>query len=179
MIIFIGGFIGSGRVPLARNLAERLGYHFYEKRIPGLAYLRTIGALKGPGSLVPADSSQLLSFRRLAKELPQLVKMHEGIVITESFHTARSRDFLFDVARKITDTLIIWVDSPDDEALLRDVRTAGGVVNPEDLSFARKKMKDVFEPFDFAPIMFNNTGIAGIAADRFCELIIREMERIR
>lgn len=175
MIIFIGGFIGSGQRFLAQSLADRLGYHLYTKNIQKMETLRTIHRSRGM-NLLPTDDVRLRISQYIADELPLLAKMHKGLIIRVPFHRAKPRNFLYDAAKNIGDALMIWIDSPDEDAYTRKVKINNRILRPETVAKIRQKMREEFEPFTNPVLVFENTGTPEDAAKRLCESVFTKMK---
>jgi hypothetical protein len=178
MIIFIGGFMGSGRFRLANELGRRPGFHLYKfheiplRRLDSIHGIRSRRALPAPIT----DDERSAYFKGVVNDLPMLVKMHTNVILSEPFHRTKPREILFEAARKLGPILVVWVDAADDIRVDRmsGMHLDGRGLKPETALQMRQDMQKDFEPFNESVIRFTfkNTSESSGA---FCDLIEKEM----
>jgi predicted kinase len=119
MVIFLGGLVGSGRRRLARQLAQALDYAEFDldRALAAPAHVHMHRAFGNSDLAVPLSSELMRAYRQFADALPKLEIMHNGVVAHATFHSADSRDMLWNAARKVSrDVRIVWIE-PDKETL--------------------------------------------------------------
>ena len=172
MIIFISGFIGSGQQLLAQRLADRLGFHYYTKYKEDTDRFRSAFLSKNTKPFSYSDVARLHIFKRIVHELPLLSKIHKGLVIPIQLHRAEPRKFLIEAAKRYRKTLVIWVDSSDEDAHAR------GTLKGRQIFF-RKRSQQEFEPFTVPPLTFKNVGSLDEATEKFYTFVLEAMKHIK
>src|SRR4051812_19020624 len=101
MLIILGGFLGSGRDTLARAVAAKNGFHYYDvdqkkfhtgeydkKGIFHEKLLRPFG-----------EQARLDLCERVAEDLPMLSKLYDTVILDGPFHEAKVREYFFSTAK--------------------------------------------------------------------------------
>lgn len=114
MLICVGGFPGSGRNRLSRDLSKALGFYNYPlseiKHSPAFKRMHR-GARASP--VAPYSDDLLVRvYREAVSSFPVLSKMYPDIVMKDHFHREVPREFLFSEAKKYFGSpLIVWTDA--------------------------------------------------------------------
>jgi hypothetical protein len=152
MIIFLGGFPGSGRRKFARELCRRYGVHRhhlsqymlrrYSFDVEGRCIERVI---------VPAsDSERLRVYKRATADFSMLSKLHKHVLIEDGFLRKEPREYLFREARTYFDAVaVVWIDADDTQALriADDLRERGFAQPAARMLRRRARAQSLFEPF--------------------------------
>ncbi len=116
MIIVLGGFVYTGRHLVARHLAGVTGGYLFpvnDKKLqqPSLSKrgMMTMG-VRQPNS----DQEYETLYAKIAADLPMLVKLHDTVIIDDTFHREGPRERLLVAAKKLDKTIFVWIDSPDE-----------------------------------------------------------------
>lgn len=161
MIIFVGGLIGAGKSSVARGLAEHLSLHYYDvdelkreiySQDPDFEYNMQHG--------VPfCEETRMKLFRKVVGDFAELSKWHEHLVVDETLHKIKLREFLFEHAEKyFGGYLVIWVKASEEvilERLSTQVREGHLLKDPVVMHNAFLKE---FEPFEQSIIICRNEG---------------------
>ena len=175
MIIFVGGFLGSGKSKLAQALAQHLAFHLVSsKSAYGFETIRAAHR-EHHGKRSPLDDGEMsMLYNDIANQFPLLLKMHGGIVVCESLHRKEPRDILFNAARKLGETRVIWVESTDEKAdkHMRNMQKEMGK-SFAGLAAKRAVMWHSVQPFDSPPTVFQNDGPGKDAVQQFLDFYTR------
>ena len=161
MIIFVGGLIGAGKSTVAKGLAERLDYIYFDlDELKKEVYAKNPDYAESLREGIPVTrETRVEVFERAAHDLEQLIKAHESIVVDDAMHLREFRHMLFDVAENMArDYLIIWVRADQRIILKRlsETKREGHVLSnpiPLHVTMARD-----FEDFNRAVITCSNNG---------------------
>lgn len=162
MIIFFGGFIGSGRKSIARRFAARYGLHHYDiddERFHRFVFDKAGRAKERPVA-ARGDASLNELYRRAAEKFPMLAKMHEGVVIDHAFHRKLPREYLFEEARKhFGEVAFVWIQSEEGyvRRRLELLERMGMIRSVADALRGRAITKKYFQLFRPAPVVFHRT----------------------
>ena len=167
MIILLGGFLGSGRRVLARKIAKRLGFYYYNierKKLRAFKF-NTNREVRHRTIQPRSDVERRRMYAQVVEEFPLLSKMYPDIVIDDAFHRAGPREYFFSEAKRyFRDMVFVWVDSDEKWVGERFVHMLKKKVirSIEDARRRRLSAKKRFQPFKDEPITF----ISGSIADR-------------
>ena len=152
MIVFLGGFFGSGRASLAQKLAMRHGLHCLD--LYGRKERRRVfsgGKLAERVREPETEEEHMHLYERLAREFPLLSKMYPDIIIHDSFHLARPRDYLIHAVRThFGEPKFVWIEASDERAQERFARlkTMSVIRDIERAVRLRRRQQRDFEPFE-------------------------------
>ncbi|HBA55605.1 AAA family ATPase [Syntrophorhabdus aromaticivorans] len=174
MVIFFGGYIGSGKTSLAKAISERLGILCCEVDLikkaaieedPRLAY-------NVKQNIPFPHEARIRMFTRVVKGFADLSKTHTCLIVDETLHNKVTRQILFDGATKyFGGYMVVWVQADEEtikKRLSNKERTDHVLGDPYGMHLSMRK---VFDPLDKADIVFKNTGSLDEAADRLTALI--------
>ena len=121
MLICIGGFAGSGRNRIAKELAKVLGFHnFNLTRLKKQPLIRHEHRITHEKLFSYSDELLLRIFRSAVSNFQQLSKMYPDMIVADYFTREIPREFLFNEAEKyFGPPLIIWMDSTEEESIVR------------------------------------------------------------
>jgi len=161
MIIFVGGVIGAGKSSVARGLAEHLGVYYYDVDIHKKPIYRQDPAFQhNMDNGVPfCEETRMKVFHKVAEDFSELSQTHKHMVVDETLHKRRPREFLFEQAQKyFGGYLVIWVKASEDVILQRltSQKREGHILkNPLEM---HKAFLDEFESFEESFIICVNDG---------------------
>jgi len=176
MLIALGGLWGSGRTMLARKLAQRLGFFYYDveqKKISKYAFNKQ-GQVKEQVQQPNTDEMRLFVYKKILEDLPLLSKMYTGVVLDDSFHRAKPREYLFREAGKHFDPIrFVWIDSDEEHIAdrLEMMRLMGKIKSVRWALQNRARQEGEFEPPSPPPLTFHHALSNDKAAARLVELI--------
>ncbi|HEY4488211.1 MAG TPA: AAA family ATPase [Candidatus Paceibacterota bacterium] len=162
MIVFLGGFFGSGRESLADKLADTLGFFcldVYSRKDRWRALQG--GVLREYVREPKHDADTLCIYERVVEEFPLLSRMYPDVVIHDSFHRRSPRTYLLDAAREhFGDPVFVWIEASDERAYERFLRRrAMGVISDVERAVAlRRRQREEFEQFVDTPTKILNDG---------------------
>jgi hypothetical protein len=174
MLVVLGGISGTGRKALAREVAERLGAHYYDIDAHRMTlYERHEGAIRERKQPVRTEELRLGMLKRVLDDFKLVSKMYPDTVVENNFHHAKPRGyFLAGAAEYFEPVVFVWVDVPDQEASGRFERMyERDATKVERAMRRRQRMKDRLEPFPPRTIVFVNDLPAAPAAERLCGLL--------
>ena len=160
MIIFVGGFVGAGKSSIARRLAERYSFHYYDidevkKAIypqdPDFKYNLTHG--------IPfKDETRLKVYEKVVSDFADLAQHYTHLVVDETLHKQKLRQILFDGAKKhFGDYIIIWIQT--DETIIKERLTSkertDHMLKKDPMKMYRSFAKE-FENFERSYIVCHN-----------------------
>ena len=117
MLIVLGGFLGSGRHILARKLAERMGFYYYdsEGKKPRRGFIDKNHMLRERIIRPMNDEARTRYYELILDDFRVGSKMYPDIVVDDSLHRKKPRDFFLHEARKYFDKIaFVWVDTPEE-----------------------------------------------------------------
>jgi len=182
VVIFFGGYIGSGKTSLAKAISERLGILYYEVDLIKKVVVEEDPSLEyNVKQNIPfPDEARIRMFNRVVDDFARLSKTHACLIADETLHKKNTRQILFDGATKyFGGYAVVWVQTDEEtikERLGAKERTDHVLGDPYGMYLSMKK---VFEPFDKADIVFENAGSLDEAADRLTILIREKIECLR
>ena len=161
MIIFVGGVIGAGKSSVAKGLAEHLSVHYYDVDVHKKPiYERDPNFQHNMDNGVPfCEETRMKVFHKVAEDFAELSKTHQHMVVDETLHKKRPREFLFDQARQhFGGYLVIWVKASEEvilERLASQKREGHILKNPVTM---HKAFLQEFESFEESFIICINDG---------------------
>jgi len=172
MLIILGGYIGSGRRALARELALRQELHLIDlSRFD----FRLITRGGGHVAKVPTTARDSYACTKAIQEFPLLSKMYANVIIEHVMHLKGPRTLLFEAARKYFDRVVfVWVESEEgpDERFALMMRNKV-IRSLESGRRERQQQMEEFEPFGTPPITFIRKADSTLAAKELWELVQR------
>lgn len=112
MIIFVGGLIGAGKSTIAKGLANRFDFPYYDvDEVKKVVYRQDPDYRDKLARGIPfPDELRVEVFQRVFADLEQLVDEHPHIIVDEALHKREIRHALYDEARKLAGGfIVIWV----------------------------------------------------------------------
>lgn len=183
MLICLGGFLGSGRRILARRLSTRLKFYYYDtesKKLHRHTFNKS-GHVREETQHSTTDKEQLFIYEKILKDFPLISKMHRDVVIDDSFHRAKPREYFLVEARKYFDTIVfVWIDSDEEHVAnrFRLMQITGMTNGIRGALQRREREQKEFEPFESSPLTFHHALSNDKAAGRLIELIRTEAPEI-
>jgi gluconate kinase len=140
MLLVLGGIAGSGRRRVTRTFAARHDFHLYSIRNKMVRRLE-----KGAGGLMrerlyepKSDDERIRLYERIAKDFYMLSTMYEHVIMTDTFHRARPREYFLNEARQhFSDVVFAWISSDDEHMRERVLRRM-----PHGEHFIKATLKD-------------------------------------
>ncbi|OPY81122.1 MAG: dephospho-CoA kinase [Syntrophorhabdus sp. PtaU1.Bin153] len=182
MVIFFGGYIGSGKTSLAKAISEKLGIPYYEVDLIKKVVIEEDPDLeRNVKQNIPfPDEARIKMFTRAVEDFADLSKTHEWLIVDETLHKRAIRQILFDGATKyFGGYMVVWVQADEEtikERLSSKERTNHVLGDPYGMYLSMRK---VSEPLDDADIVFKNTGGLDEATERLAGLIREKIKRSR
>jgi hypothetical protein len=119
MLVCLGGFRGSGRKYLAKQLSKRHGLHYYDtttKKSHKLRFKRD-GSVKQQLNNPATDEYRTHVYSRVLADFQLVSTMHSDVVLEETFHRNGPRNFfLTEAAKYFKPVIFIWIEC--DESLV-------------------------------------------------------------
>lgn len=181
MLICLGGFLGSGRKILARGLAQKRGFHYYDldqKKIHEFvpdASGSMMSVVRGGQS----DEMRMLTYKHALAEFPSLAKMHPDMVMDDAFHRDAPRDYFFSEAKKyFKDVVFVWIESDDAgaEGRIRAMIERKMIKGPLERELRRREMSKIhFQAFTEQPLVFRFENSVDAAVEKLDTLIASRM----
>lgn len=174
MIIFVGGLIGAGKSTIARGMAKHFSFPYYDvDEVKKIVYRQDPDFERNIAEGIPfSDELRIEVFRRVFKDLEELVKTNPHIVVDEALHKREIRQELYREARRIAgDFIVIWVQA-DKETIRQRLRgnTRSGHILDDPMplhdAFARQ-----FEDYHRCVIDCPNNGTAEEAINDLVHLM--------
>ena len=184
MLILLGGFLGSGRKILARELVSAYGFHMYDMDCFRMRRrdVDKHGAIRERKLPARTDKERLYIYECAARDLPILAKMYDDVIIGRSFHRKTPREYFLAQVQKYFDPVIfVWIDSTEESALER-IREMYGKKLVESIAGAeceRERCIREFEPFAEPPLRYIHEGDIASSAERLFTLICSEAKIVR
>ncbi|HTR18613.1 MAG TPA: hypothetical protein VMH91_01370 [Candidatus Paceibacterota bacterium] len=155
MLILLGGFLGSGRKMLAKQLAYRQKFYLYDTEAKKMHHpeFQSDGSVKEVTEPPKSEEQRMFLYKRIVDDFPRLSKMYPDTVIEEAFHRIGPRDYFITEAKKFFDPVVfVWVDSDEahvEERMRRMVKL--GLV--KNLSEAMNRRRRAARHFNQDPSM--------------------------
>ncbi len=179
MVIFFGGYIGSGKTSLAKAISEKLGIFYYEVDLIKKVVIEEDPELEyNVKRNIPfPDKARIKMFTKVVEDFADLSKTHTWLIVDETLHKRVTRQMLFDGATKyFGGYMVVWIEADEEtikERLRGKERIDHVLGDPYGMYLSMKK---VSEPLDNADIIFKNTGGLDEAAERLATLIREKIE---
>ena len=163
MIIFVGGIIGAGKSTVAKGLASHFGFPYYDvDEIKKHVFRKDPDYDRNIAEGIPfSDELRREVFRRVFRDLEELVGEHPHIVVDETLHKREIRHSLYEEAERIAGGfIVIWVQATEENILARlgeKKRSGHFLHDPLPLHNAFKRD---FEEYDRCIIDCHNNGPA-------------------
>jgi gluconate kinase len=176
MVIFIAGLIGTGKTSLAKALAKRLGFYYYDvDAIKKEVYKTDPDYEYNLNNNIPfSDETRTKTFNKVVEDFALLSKERKDIVVDETLHKKALRQILFDGAKKyFGQYIVIWVKVNEDvikKRLGQDKREGHILKNSFGMYLSLKKQ---FDDLEDADIIFENDGEFNDSVDKL-EILIKE-----
>lgn len=181
MIIFIGGFPGSGNYHLGAALARSLGFCYYPVGWEGRSGLemRLLFLRSGDAQEMPplSDDARERIAKQVAAELPLLSKMHAGIVVCSPLVRESSRSIMFDAARRIGPTLTVWIESIPLKESATFIHRPKNLAATARIQKIEKELRVGFDPFTEQPFIFRAVGTRRQRVAAFRKAIASEISQ--
>ena len=106
------GESGSGKSTVAQGLAKHFQFHYYDvDEVKKLVCSENPEYARCMAEGVPLpDEARLEVFERVVRDLEELARREENIVVDETLHRRVMRHVLYDAARRISgDFIVVWV----------------------------------------------------------------------
>lgn len=169
MIIFVGGIIGAGKSTVARALAARFEFPYYDvDEVKKEVFRKDPEFERNVSEGIPfGDELRREVFRRVFRDLETLVSEHPHIVVDEALHKREIRHSLYEEADRIAGGfIVIRVQAREDvilERLASQERAGHFLSDPMPLHNAFRRE---FEEYDRCIIdCHNNHSAAETVAD--------------
>jgi gluconate kinase len=159
MIIFVGGNIGAGKSSVAKGLAEHLSLHYYDvDELKRGIYQTDPDYQKNMEQGIPfCEETRMKVYEKAVGEFAELAQVHQHMVVDETLHRKKLRDYLFEGARQhFGGYVIIWVKASEEVILRRltsQVRDGHLLRDPVNMHLAFHKE---FEPFEESIVICRN-----------------------
>lgn len=178
MVIFVAGLVGTGKTSLSQALSKKLGiFHYDVDEIKKLIYPTDPDYESNLKNSIPfSEETRAKVFNRVVEDFPQLAKEHKHIIVEEVLNRKNLRQILFDGADKyFGGYIIVWVKS--DEAIIKrrlesNQREGHILKNPFGMYLS---LKQQYQDFDNADIVFENNGTLEEAANQLTELVKHQL----
>jgi len=174
MVIFVGGLIGTGKTSLARALAEKLGFYYYDvDLVKKEVYPTDPNYEYNLKNNIPfSDETRIKTFNRVVDDFAKLAKEHKHIVVDETLHKKSLRKILFEGAKKYFGKyIIVWVKADEEtikERLTQNQREGHILKDPFGMYLSFKKH---FEDFESVDIIFENNAPLAKSAEQLEKLV--------
>jgi gluconate kinase len=169
MIIFVGGLIGAGKSCVARRLAEHLSLPYYDIDEVKKEFCKEHPELYDDleQGIPFSKETRLKVYDRVIKDFEQLAKEHQHIVVEDALHKQKTREYIFNGARKhFGEYVIIFVRAAEDIIIKRLTENAReGHLLDDPVKMHNVFLKE-FEPFEEDIIVCrNNSNLDDTMAD--------------
>ena len=176
MIILIGGLIGAGKSSVARKMAERLGYLYFDlDETKKEVYGRDPDNARKLAEGIPPDlETRAELYREAIARITSLLETHPNIVFDDTLHFRRFRRYLYDeMARIQQDFIMVWVRADEHVILSRLASTKrAGHILADPIPLHEQMVRD-FEEFQVPVLMCPNNGSLDATVDGVFKLIDR------
>ena len=176
MIIFVGGLIGAGKSSVARCIAERLDYLYFDlDEIKKDVYGRDPDNARKLAEGIPPDlDTRAELYREATVQVRRLLANHPNIVFDDTLHFRRFRQFLYDEMGSIgQDFVMVWVRANEEVILARLSATSreNHILN-DPIPLHEQMVRD-FEEFQVPLLMCPNNGSLDDTVDEFFIMVDR------
>lgn len=168
MVIFFGGYIGSGKTTLAKVIAEKIGILDYEVDTVKKAVVAEDSRLQYyiRNNIPFPDEARIKIFMRVVDDFGRLCKTHKSIIVDETLHKKSLRGILYEGARRyFGGYIVVWIQASEatiKERLMNSQRVDHILGDPYGMYLSMKKL---FDDLDEADIVFENNGSIDDAAE--------------
>ncbi len=176
MIILVGGLIGAGKSSVARLVAERLGYLYFDlDETKKDVYGRDPDNARKLAEGIPPDmETRAELYREAMRRITDLLDDHPNIVFDDTLHFRRFRQYLYDEMKRIDqDFVAVWVRANEDVILSRLSSTQRDNHILSDPIPLHEQMVRDFEEFQVPLLMCPNNGELHETVDGLFTLIGR------
>jgi predicted kinase len=176
MIVLVGGLIGAGKSSVARAIAERLDYHYFDlDEIKKEVYGRDPDNARKLAEGIPPDLETRAELYRVAVEqVSALIETTPNIVFDDTLHFRRFRQYLYDeITRLGHDFVPVWVRA-DEEVILHRLKSTprDNHILADPIPLHEQMLKD-FEEFQVPLLMCPNNGSLDETVDALFSLVDR------
>lgn len=177
MIIFVGGLIGAGKSTVAKGLAERLGFLYFDlDEVKREVYDRDPENARLLEAGIPVGlQTRAQVYQEAIGRITPLLETHPNVVFDDTLHFRRFRHEMWDAMESLGHQAItVWVRA--DESVIKQRLTATpreGHVLKDPMPLLDQMMRD-FEDFHHSLLMCPNNG----ALDDTLDDLISLLERI-
>jgi predicted kinase len=176
MIILVGGLIGAGKSSVARRLADRLGYLYFDldetkKEVYGRDPDNMRKLAQG---IAPDLETRAELYREAFARITGLLETHPNIVFDDTLHFRRFRLFLYDEMERIgQDFIMVWVRADEDVIVnrLSSVERENHILS-DPIPLHEQMVRD-FEDFQVPVVMCPNNGAIDDSVDGLFVLLDR------
>ena len=180
MIILVGGLIGAGKSSVARLVAKRLGYLYFDlDETKKEVYGRNPDNARKLAQGIPPDiETRTELYREAVERLTGLLDEHPNIVFDDTLHFRRFRQFLYDEMHRLDQHFVmVWVRA-DEEVIMSRLSSnhRDGHILSDPIPLHEQMVRD-FEDFQVPVLMCPNNGELNDTVDGLFSLLgrIREM----
>jgi gluconate kinase len=174
VVIFVAGLVGVGKSSVARFLADRLSFYYYDvDEVKKLIYPQDPDFVRNMKHGIPfREGTRLKVYQKAVTDFQRLAQTHKHLVVDECLHLKKLRQVLFDAAKAyFGGYAIVWVRA--DEAVVHErlkKKRRKGHILADPFKMYRSFAKE-FEDFDESHIVCNNTGSIEEATGSLLSLI--------
>ncbi len=161
MIIFVGGLIGAGKSSVARGIAQRLGYHYFDldetkKEVFGRDPVNARLLAEG----IPPDLEiRAELYREAIERVKDLTRVEPNVVFDDTLHFRRFRLMLYDAVHAMGhEFIVVWVRA-DEQVILKRLAAVprSGHILADPIPLHEQMVRD-FEDFRHSLVMCPNDG---------------------
>ena len=174
MIIFVGGLIGAGKSSVARCIADRLDYLYFDlDEIKKEVYGRDPENARKLAAGVPPDlETRAELYREAVARLQPLLQEHPNVVFDDTLHFRRFRQYLYaEMADLGQDFITVWVRADEEVILARLAATPRENHILSDPVPLHEQMVRDFEEFQVPLLMCPNNGALDDTVDAFFAML--------
>ncbi|MEE9417227.1 MAG: ATP-binding protein [Acidimicrobiales bacterium] len=176
MIVFVGGLIGAGKSSVARQLADRLGYYYFDlDEIKRDIYGRDPDNKRKLVEGIPIDlTTRGEVYRTAIAELETLISAHPNVVFDDTLHFRQFRRMLYVAVTDMgQDFIMVWVRASESTILTRLAAAPRlNHVLSDPVPLHLQMVRD-FEEFSHCLVMCPNDGALDDTLDDLCSLLGR------
>jgi len=174
MVIFVAGLVGVGKSSIAKFLADRFSFYYYDvDEVKKVIYPQDPDFERNIRKGIPfKEETRLKVFRQVAGDFARLAETHKHLVVDETLHLKKPRQVLLEAARvHFEGYVIVWVTA--DEAVIRkrlEKKERKDHILTDPLKMYRSFAKEC-EAFDESHLVCDNSGSLQEATDSLLSLI--------